>query len=51
MSAASARWRLGELVGGDEGRALIASAESFMRQQRIAKPPAVVAKLAPGFGP
>jgi eukaryotic-like serine/threonine-protein kinase len=35
MHAAAARRRLGQLIGGDEGRALSATGEAFMREQGI----------------
>ena len=47
--AAVARLRLGQLVGGDEGAALVAAAESVLRAQSVANPGRVAATLAPGF--
>jgi tetratricopeptide (TPR) repeat protein len=35
MHAAATRRRLGQLIGGDEGRALTAAGEAFMREQGI----------------
>jgi serine/threonine protein kinase/tetratricopeptide (TPR) repeat protein len=49
LHAAAARWRRGQLLGGDEGRSLEATAESYMRSQTIKKPDRIVAMLAPGF--
>jgi serine/threonine protein kinase len=49
LFAAVSRWRKGELLGGDEGRALVAQADEFMRGQGIAKPERIASLLAPGF--
>ena len=38
LYAAAARRRLGELIGGDEGRAQVDRADSWMRQQTIQNP-------------
>ncbi|MEO6326636.1 MAG: AAA family ATPase, partial [Thermoanaerobaculia bacterium] len=43
------RLRLGRLVGGDEGRSLVQSAEGWMREQDVRNPDRIVAMLAPGF--
>lgn len=43
------RWRLGELLGGDEGRALVESATADMRAQGIVNPARWTAMLVPGF--
>jgi serine/threonine protein kinase len=48
---AAARRRLGELRGGDEGRALVAQADSSMTAQNIRNPVRFTAMLAPGFPP
>jgi len=37
-------------VGGDEGRALVAAADSAMVAEAIAEPARMTALLAPGFG-
>jgi serine/threonine protein kinase len=50
LYAAAARRRRGELVGGDEGRALIEAADALMQRELIRKPERMVAVLAPGMG-
>jgi serine/threonine protein kinase len=50
LHAAAARRRLGELVGGDEGRALVARAAEWMRGAGVANPDGLARMLAPGFG-
>jgi len=47
FTAEAARWRLGELLGGDEGRALIATATAALSAQGIARPDRVMTMLAP----
>jgi hypothetical protein len=47
--AAAARWRLGVLLGGQEGRALEDQADSWMQSQAIRNPARMVAMHAPGF--
>jgi hypothetical protein len=49
LFAASARHRRGAIVGGDEGRALIAEAEMWMRAHGIAAPVRMARSCAPGF--
>jgi serine/threonine protein kinase len=49
LYAAVSRRRLGELRGGDDGRALIAQADSWMAGQNIRNPVRMTAMLAPGF--
>jgi 1,2-phenylacetyl-CoA epoxidase PaaB subunit len=44
-----ARRQLGLLVAGDEGAALVAAADAFMRAQAVRDPGRVAATLAPGF--
>jgi hypothetical protein len=47
LYAAAARRRLGEILGGDEGRAQVERADSWMRQQGIQNP----ARMADVFAP
>jgi eukaryotic-like serine/threonine-protein kinase len=49
LYAAAARRRLGEVLGGDHGGALIAEAETWMRTQKIRNPLLMTRMLAPGF--
>jgi tetratricopeptide (TPR) repeat protein len=49
LCVALARHRLGTLLGGDEGRALIAQAEHWMFSQGIVQPERVMRLFAPGF--
>jgi eukaryotic-like serine/threonine-protein kinase len=46
--AAAARWRRGQLIGGDEGAAAIAGAESWMSGQGVRHPERMLWALAPG---
>jgi hypothetical protein len=48
LYAAAARRRRGELLGGDEGRALVESSETAMRNQKIREPGRFTAMMAPG---
>jgi eukaryotic-like serine/threonine-protein kinase len=48
--AAAATRRLGQLLGGDEGRALVEQADAFWADQQVVDPARVTAILAPGFG-
>ncbi len=50
LHAAAARRRLGELRGGDGGRALVAGADAAFAEQGIVNPARMTAMLAPGFG-
>ena len=49
LIAASARRRLGELLGGDRGAEMIATADAWMSAQNIARPERMVEVFAPGF--
>ncbi|MBE7454022.1 MAG: hypothetical protein HS111_35795, partial [Kofleriaceae bacterium] len=43
----AARWRLGELLGGDEGAALRAAAAAALAAEGVRDPARVVTMLAP----
>jgi hypothetical protein len=49
LYAAAARLRRGELLGGDEGRAVVAAADEDMRSRGVRDPVRMTAMLAPGF--
>jgi hypothetical protein len=49
LFAAAARRRLGALLDGDEGRQLMAAADSWMAGQKVRNPARMTAMLAPGF--
>jgi hypothetical protein len=51
MSAhtAAARRRLGQLVGGDQGRELIEAADAWMTGQGVRNPVRMTRVYAPGF--
>jgi serine/threonine protein kinase len=49
LHAATARHRLGRLIGGDEGRALTDAALAWMANQKIKNAPRITAMLVPGF--
>jgi hypothetical protein len=49
LFAAAARRRLGQLMGGDQGKALIAEADRWMAAQGIRNPTRMAAVYAPGF--
>jgi eukaryotic-like serine/threonine-protein kinase len=49
LYAAAARRRHGELLGGVEGRALVAAADQFMMDQGIQDPGRMAQAIAPGF--
>jgi tetratricopeptide (TPR) repeat protein len=49
LLAAAMRRRLGHLTGGEQGRALIAQADSWMRGQQIQDPVRLTSAFAPGF--
>ena len=46
--AAAAKRRLGQLIGGAEGDALIAASDAWMQEQEVANPQRLTAMLAPG---
>jgi eukaryotic-like serine/threonine-protein kinase len=48
LHAAAARWRRGATIGGDEGQALIDSADNWIRGQNIKNPTRIVDMLSPG---
>ena len=48
--AAARRYR-GELIGGEEGRTLVQTADAWMQRQRIRRPECMAAMLAPGLRP
>jgi hypothetical protein len=45
----AARWHLGRLIGGSEGRDMTAVADAWMRDQSIVRPDLIAAMIAPGF--
>ncbi len=49
LYAASARWQLGRIVGGDEGRRLASDARLRFIEQNVARPEKMRDMLAPGF--
>jgi hypothetical protein len=49
LYAAAARRRLGQLLGGDEGRGMIVQADVWMTGQGIKNPARMTAMLVPGF--
>jgi ATP/maltotriose-dependent transcriptional regulator MalT len=50
LHAASARWHLGRLVGGDEGEALARQSEAWMRAQGVVDCARMAGMLTPGVG-
>jgi len=50
LHAAIARRRCGQLLGGEQGRTMVANANQFMVDQEIRNPDAIARMLAPGFG-
>ena len=50
LFAAVTRRRLGEITGGEKGRALVVAADMWMREQGVEKPARIAAMLAPGIG-
>jgi len=49
VHAAVARSQRGRLLGGDEGRALVASAAAQLQAERVRNPTRLAAMIAPGF--
>ena len=49
LYAAAGRCAQGQLIGGNEGRAMIESAEAWMKHQGIRNSARIVAMLVPGF--
>ncbi len=47
----SARWRLGQLVGGAEGAELTRAAEAWAVGEGVKNPARMLALMAPGFRP
>jgi hypothetical protein len=43
-------WRLGQLIGGDEGRQMVAAAGKWMRDHQVKNPERMTRLLAPGCG-
>jgi tetratricopeptide (TPR) repeat protein len=48
LYSAASRRRRGELIGGDQGRAIIAMADAWVTSQQIKSPRRMMAMLAPG---
>jgi tRNA A-37 threonylcarbamoyl transferase component Bud32 len=51
LVTAAVRRRRGLIIGGDEGRALVATADQFFAAQRVVRPERWAAALAPGCAP
>ncbi len=49
LYATAARYRLGQVEGGDGGRALLTEAETWLRDEGVESPARFVAMLAPGW--
>ncbi|MBA2527601.1 MAG: protein kinase [Pyrinomonadaceae bacterium] len=49
LYAAATRRRLGEIIGNERGRQLVAEANTWMSKQEIKNPAAMTRMLAPGF--
>ncbi|MGZ3440131.1 MAG: ATP-binding protein, partial [Polyangia bacterium] len=49
LYATVARWRLGHLIGGGDGYALVTAATEWMQTQKVREPRRLAAVLAPGF--
>jgi hypothetical protein len=50
LFAAAARRRQGELLAGEQGRALVTTADAFMTAQKIQDPRRMAELFVPGFG-
>ena len=51
LYAAAARRRRGQLLGGEEGKELVAAADTWMRSEGIVRPDRVAAMIVPGCAP
>ena len=49
LHAAAMRRRQGEILGGDQGRALLRAADASMQRQKVANPERMTDLLAPGW--
>jgi hypothetical protein len=49
LYATIARWRLGHVIGGGDGYALVTAANEWMQAQRVREPRRLAAVLTPGF--
>jgi hypothetical protein len=49
LFAVAARRRLGQLLGGNEGRSLVIGADTWLAAQGIKNPDRITAMMAPGF--
>ena len=49
LYATAARYRLGQVEGGDGGRKIFEAAEKWLRRQGVRAPARFVAMLAPGW--
>jgi hypothetical protein len=49
LHAEAARVRLGEILGGDEGRALVTGAREWLESEQVSEPQLLVATFAPRF--
>jgi hypothetical protein len=49
LHAVTAQRRLGEILGGDQGRELIQQADDWMTRQQIKNPVKITNLMAPGF--